>query len=128
MNIVVFHYNHISYQQSTVLLDEAKIREDARNVQQKCLEKQHQTLKEENKKVRQTNTAVSPVCQSWSRLRSFLCFYKFSVLAQFKATIKDWEDKHKELNDQIKVYQKAQKELEDSVVLKDHNVEVRIPP
>ncbi|XP_042359869.1 transport and Golgi organization protein 1 homolog, partial [Plectropomus leopardus] len=41
-----------------------------------------------------------------------------------KATIKNWEDKHKELNEQIKVYQKSQKELEDSVVLKDHNVEV----
>lgn len=51
MNIVVFHYNHLSYQQSTVLLDEAKIREDARNVQQKCLEKEHLALKEENKKV-----------------------------------------------------------------------------
>lgn len=49
----------------------------------------------------------------------------FCVFVQFKATIKDWEDKHKELNDQIKVYHKAQKELEDSVVLKDHNVEVR---
>lgn len=39
-------------------------------------------------------------------------------------TIKDWEDRHKELNEQIKVYQKSLKELEDSVVLKDHNVEV----
>lgn len=38
--------------------------------------------------------------------------------------IKGWEDKHKELNEQIKVYQKTLKELEDSVVLKDHNVEV----
>lgn len=47
------------------------------------------------------------------------------VFVQFKSTIKDWEDKHAALNDQIKVYQKAQKELEDSVVLKDHNVEVR---
>ncbi|TNM94791.1 hypothetical protein fugu_017550 [Takifugu bimaculatus] len=35
---------------STVLLDEAKIREEARNVQQKCLEKEHMALKEENKK------------------------------------------------------------------------------
>lgn len=41
-------------------------------------------------------------------------------------TIKDWEDKHKELNEQIKVYQKSQKELEDSVALKDHNVEVTV--
>uniref|UniRef100_A0A3Q3KZQ1 Ring finger protein 8 n=1 Tax=Mastacembelus armatus TaxID=205130 RepID=A0A3Q3KZQ1_9TELE len=77
---------------TTVLLDEAKIREDARNVQHKCLEKEYAALKEENKTL--------------------------------KATIKSWEDKHKELSEQIKVYHKSQKELEDSVVLKDHNVEV----
>ncbi|KAL6095814.1 mia3 [Pungitius sinensis] len=41
-----------------------------------------------------------------------------------KAATKSWEDKHKELSEQIKVFQKSQKELEDSVVLKDHNVEV----
>ncbi|XP_056149992.1 transport and Golgi organization protein 1 homolog isoform X2 [Lampris incognitus] len=41
-----------------------------------------------------------------------------------KSTIKEWEGKHMELSEQIKVYQKSQKELEDSVVLKDHNVEV----
>uniref|UniRef100_A0A3Q3VIA0 Transport and Golgi organization protein 1 homolog n=1 Tax=Mola mola TaxID=94237 RepID=A0A3Q3VIA0_MOLML len=85
-------YNCVYFPQTTVRLDEAKIREDARNVQYKCLEKEYAALKEENK--------------------------------TFKVTIKDWEDKHKELNEQIKVYQKAQKELEDSVVLKDHNVEV----
>ncbi|KAK7907624.1 hypothetical protein WMY93_016236 [Mugilogobius chulae] len=62
---------------TTILLDEAKIREDARNVQQKL-----------------------------------------------KTTIKSWEDKHKELSEKIKVYQKSQKELEDSLVLKDHNIEV----
>ncbi|XP_039455150.1 transport and Golgi organization protein 1 homolog isoform X2 [Oreochromis aureus] len=77
---------------TTVLLDEAKIREDARNVQQKCLEKEFAALKGENKTL--------------------------------KATIKSWEEKHTELNEKIKVYQKSQKELEDSVVLKDHNVEV----
>ncbi|XP_008274989.1 melanoma inhibitory activity protein 3 isoform X2 [Stegastes partitus] len=77
---------------TTVLLDEAKIRENARNVQHKCREKDFAALKDENKTL--------------------------------KATIKDWEDKHMELNDKIKVYQKSQKELEDSVVLKDHNVEV----
>ncbi|XP_063757527.1 transport and Golgi organization protein 1 homolog isoform X1 [Eleginops maclovinus] len=77
---------------TTVLLDEAKIREDARNVQHKCLQKDYTALKEENKTL--------------------------------KTTIKSWEDKHKELNEKIKVYQKSQKELEDSVVLKDHNVEV----
>uniref|UniRef100_A0A8C6V0F5 Transport and Golgi organization protein 1 homolog n=1 Tax=Neogobius melanostomus TaxID=47308 RepID=A0A8C6V0F5_9GOBI len=77
---------------TTVLLDEAKIREDARNVQQKSLEKGYTALKEENKAL--------------------------------KTTIKSWEDKHKELSERIKVYQKSQKELEDSVVLKDHNIEV----
>ncbi|XP_049614069.1 transport and Golgi organization protein 1 homolog isoform X2 [Syngnathus scovelli] len=77
---------------TTVLLDEAKIREDARSVQHRSLAKEYAGLKEENKNL--------------------------------KGTIKDWEDKHTALSEQIKVYQKAQKELEDSVVLKDHNVEV----
>ncbi|KAM9840450.1 transport and Golgi organization protein 1 homolog [Aulostomus maculatus] len=81
-----------AFAKTSVLLDEAKIREDARNVQHKCLEKEYAALKEENKNL--------------------------------KATIKSWEDKHTELSEQIKVYQKSQKELEDSVVLKDHNVEV----
>lgn len=39
---------------TTVLLDEAKIREDARNVQHKCLEKDYATLKEENKTLKST--------------------------------------------------------------------------
>ncbi|XP_051908364.1 melanoma inhibitory activity protein 2 isoform X2 [Hippocampus zosterae] len=77
---------------TTVLLDEAKIREDAHSVQHKCLSKEYAGLKEENKNL--------------------------------KVTIREWEDKHTALSEQIKVYQKAQKELEDSVVLKDHNVEV----
>lgn len=38
--------------QTAVLLDEAKIREDARNVHQKSLEKDCTALKEENKMVR----------------------------------------------------------------------------
>lgn len=41
------------YLQSAILLDEAKIREDARSVQHKALEKGHAVLKEENKTVRQ---------------------------------------------------------------------------
>ncbi|XP_070705105.1 transport and Golgi organization protein 1 homolog isoform X2 [Pempheris klunzingeri] len=39
---------------TTVLLDEAKIREDARNVQHKCLEKDYAALKEENKTLKVT--------------------------------------------------------------------------
>ncbi|XP_028997454.1 transport and Golgi organization protein 1 homolog isoform X2 [Betta splendens] len=81
-----------AFSKTAVLLDEAKIREDARNVHQKSLEKDYTTLKEENKTL--------------------------------KTTIKNWEDKHLELSEQIKVYHKSQKDLEDSLVLKDHNVEV----
>lgn len=40
--------------QTAVLLDEAKIREDARNVQHKCLQKDYSALKEENKTVRRS--------------------------------------------------------------------------
>lgn len=47
-----FYLNCIYFPQTTVLLDEAKIREDARNVQHKCLEKDYAALKEENKTVR----------------------------------------------------------------------------
>lgn len=54
MNVRVFLYNCIYFLQTTVLLDEAKIREDARHVQHKCLEKEHVALKKENKKVHQT--------------------------------------------------------------------------
>uniref|UniRef100_A0A8C9ZV83 MIA SH3 domain ER export factor 3 n=1 Tax=Sander lucioperca TaxID=283035 RepID=A0A8C9ZV83_SANLU len=39
---------------TTVLLDEAKIREDARKVQHKCLEKDYSALKEENKTLKAT--------------------------------------------------------------------------
>ncbi|XP_077443165.1 transport and Golgi organization protein 1 homolog [Stigmatopora argus] len=77
---------------TTVLLDEAKIREDAHSVQHKCLAKDYAAMKEENKNL--------------------------------KVTLKGFEDKHVTLTEQIKGYQKSQKELEDSVVLKDHNVEV----
>lgn len=130
--MVGFLYNRIYSLQTTILLDEAKIREDARHVQHKCLEKEHVALKEENKKVHLT--VELPVRSANSCLVYIDLLFIFSpqtfwcVFVQFKATIKDWEDKHKELNDQIKVYQKAQKELEDSVVLKDHNVEVRNNP
>ncbi|XP_037606349.1 transport and Golgi organization protein 1 homolog isoform X2 [Sebastes umbrosus] len=39
---------------TAVLLDEAKIREDARNVQHKCLQKDYSALKEENKTLKST--------------------------------------------------------------------------
>ncbi|XP_024912855.1 transport and Golgi organization protein 1 homolog isoform X2 [Cynoglossus semilaevis] len=77
---------------TTALLDEAKLREDARNVQHKCLEKEYTALKEQNR--------------------------------THKSTIKGWEDKHKELSEQIKTYQKSEKELQDSLEVKDHTIEV----
>ncbi|KAM9452937.1 transport and Golgi organization protein 1 homolog [Salvelinus alpinus] len=77
---------------STILMDEAKLREDARNVQVQVLEKDIATLKEEN-----------------------LSLHHAAKL---------WEEKHRETSEQIKVYQKSQKDLEDSLLQKDHNVEV----
>ncbi|XP_036831456.1 transport and Golgi organization protein 1 homolog isoform X5 [Oncorhynchus mykiss] len=77
---------------STILMDEVKLREDARNVQHQVLEKDIATLKEEN-----------------------LSLHHAAKL---------WEEKHRETREQIKVYHKSQKDLEDSLVQKDHNVEV----
>lgn len=108
--------------QTTVLLDEAKIREDARNVQQKCVEKDYAALKEENKMVKWCFVDILWINEVIIfQQRTKLTLWQF---LQLKATIKDWEDKHMELSEQIKVYHKSQKELEDSLVLKDHNVEV----
>nr|XP_046153877.1 transport and Golgi organization protein 1 homolog isoform X2 [Oncorhynchus gorbuscha] len=75
---------------STILMDEVKLREDARNVQHQVLEKDIATLKEEN-----------------------LSLHHAAKL---------WEEKHRETREQIKVYHKSQKDLEDSLVQKDHNV------
>ncbi|XP_020351856.1 transport and Golgi organization protein 1 homolog isoform X5 [Oncorhynchus kisutch] len=77
---------------ATILMEEAKLREDARNVQHQVLEKDIATLREEN--------------------------------ISLHHTANSWEEKHRELSEQIKVYQKSQKDLEDSLVQKDHNVEV----
>ncbi|KAM9568038.1 transport and Golgi organization protein 1 homolog [Salvelinus alpinus] len=74
---------------STILMDEAKLHEDARNVQVQVLEKDIATLKEEN-----------------------LSLHHAAKL---------WEEKHRETSEQIKVYQKSQKDLEDSLLQKDHN-------
>ncbi|XP_041830962.1 transport and Golgi organization protein 1 homolog isoform X2 [Melanotaenia boesemani] len=43
-----------AFAKTTILLDEAKIREDARNAQRKCLEKDFAALKEENKTLKVT--------------------------------------------------------------------------
>ncbi|KAM9420609.1 transport and Golgi organization protein 1 homolog isoform 11-T11 [Salvelinus alpinus] len=77
---------------ATVLMEEAKLREDARNVQHQVLEKDIATLREEN--------------------------------ISLHHAANSWEEKHRELSEQIKVYQKSQKDLEDTLAQKDHNVEV----
>ncbi|XP_029486881.2 transport and Golgi organization protein 1 homolog isoform X1 [Oncorhynchus nerka] len=77
---------------ATILMEEAKLREDARNVQHQVLEKDIATLREEN--------------------------------ISLHHAANSWEEKHRELSEQIKVYQKSQKDLEDSLAQKDHNVEV----
>ncbi|CDQ78145.1 unnamed protein product [Oncorhynchus mykiss] len=77
---------------ATILMEEAKLREDARNVQHHVLEKDIATLREEN--------------------------------ISLHHAANSWEEKHRELSEQIKVYQKSQKDLEDSLAQKDHNVEV----
>ncbi|XP_013999475.1 transport and Golgi organization protein 1 homolog isoform X3 [Salmo salar] len=77
---------------ATILMEEAKLREDARNVQHQVLEKDIATLREEN------------------------------ISLHHAANL--WEEKHREMSEQIKVYQKSQKDLEDSLAQKDHNVEV----
>ncbi|XP_041721690.2 transport and Golgi organization protein 1 homolog isoform X1 [Coregonus clupeaformis] len=76
----------------TILMEEAKLREDARNVQHQVLEKDIGALRQEN--------------------------------VSLHHAAKSWEEKHREMSEQIKVYQKSQKELEDSLAQKDHNVEV----
>lgn len=75
-----------------VLMDEAKLREDALKSQVLSFEKGHGALKEQKK----------------SLLRD----------------AKDWQEKHKKLSEEIRVYHTSQKELEDSLVHKENEIEV----
>ncbi|KAF4099930.1 hypothetical protein G5714_020056 [Onychostoma macrolepis] len=75
-----------------VLMDEAKLREDALKAQVLSFEKENGALKEQKK----------------SLLRD----------------AKDWQEKHKKLNEEIRVYHKSQKELEDSLVHKENEIDV----
>lgn len=100
MIIVVCLYNCIYVLQTTVLLDEAKIREDARHVQHKCLEKEHVALKEENKKVQQTlELPVHSADSCYFGLHEYvvylfplnLCMYLYSLRLQWKTGRKNIE-------------------------------------
>uniref|UniRef100_A0A671K868 Transport and Golgi organization protein 1 homolog n=1 Tax=Sinocyclocheilus anshuiensis TaxID=1608454 RepID=A0A671K868_9TELE len=75
-----------------VLMDEAKLREDALKAQVLSFEKENGALKEQKK----------------SLLRD----------------AKDWQEKHKKLSEEIRVYHKSQKELEDSLVHKENEIDV----
>ncbi|XP_077075596.1 uncharacterized protein mia3 isoform X2 [Siphateles boraxobius] len=75
-----------------VLMDEAKLREDALKAQVLSFEKENGALKEQKK----------------SLLRD----------------AKDWQEKHKKLSEEIRVYHKSQKELEDSLLHKDNEIDV----
>nr|XP_055041633.1 transport and Golgi organization protein 1 homolog isoform X4 [Misgurnus anguillicaudatus] len=75
-----------------VLVDEAKLREDALKAQMNCFEKENGALKEQKK----------------SLLRD----------------VKDWQEKHEKLGEKIRVFHKSQKELEDSLMHKENEIEV----
>ncbi|KAK7151275.1 hypothetical protein R3I93_012270 [Phoxinus phoxinus] len=75
-----------------VLMDEAKLREDALKAQVLSFEKENGALKEQKK----------------SLLRDG----------------KDWQEKHKKLSEEIRVYHKSQKELEDSLLHKENEIDV----
>ena len=38
--------------------------------------------------------------------------------------LKEWEEKHKDLNEKIKVFQKSQKDLEDALAHKENEIDV----
>uniref|UniRef100_A0A8C2C8W2 Transport and Golgi organization protein 1 homolog n=1 Tax=Cyprinus carpio TaxID=7962 RepID=A0A8C2C8W2_CYPCA len=75
-----------------VLMDEAKLKEDALKAQVLSFEKENSALKE----------------------------HKTSLLRDAK----DWQEKHKKLSEEIRVYHKSQKELEDSLVHKENEIDV----
>ncbi|KAL4630547.1 melanoma inhibitory activity protein 3 isoform X1 [Arapaima gigas] len=75
-----------------VLLDEARIREDALKAQVMSFEKENTSLKDQKK--------------------SLLC------------DAKNWEEKHRDLGEKIKVLQKSQKELEDTLAHKENEIEI----
>uniref|UniRef100_A0A8D0CM82 MIA SH3 domain ER export factor 3 n=1 Tax=Scleropages formosus TaxID=113540 RepID=A0A8D0CM82_SCLFO len=75
-----------------ILLDEARIREEALKVQLMSFEKENNSLKEQKK--------------------SLLC------------DAKNWEEKYQNLSEKIKIFQRAQKELEDTLAHKENEIEL----
>uniref|UniRef100_A0A8C5HQ94 Transport and Golgi organization protein 1 homolog n=1 Tax=Gouania willdenowi TaxID=441366 RepID=A0A8C5HQ94_GOUWI len=116
------------------LLEEERAKTQKNKTSIEKLEKSNEKLQLNKKKIQEA-LAKTKVLLDEAKIREdarnvqHKCLNKeFSALKEenktLKSTIKGWEEKHTELNEKIKEYQKSQKELEDSVVLKDHNVEV----
>ncbi|KAL0964972.1 hypothetical protein UPYG_G00275120 [Umbra pygmaea] len=77
---------------ATMRVDEAVLREEARNAQHQALEKDIASLRKENLSLHQA--------------------------------AKSMEEKRTKMSEQIRAHQRSQKELEDSLAQKDHNIEV----
>ncbi|XP_051500226.1 transport and Golgi organization protein 1 homolog isoform X2 [Myxocyprinus asiaticus] len=75
-----------------VLMDEAKLREDALKAQVLSFEKENSALKEQKKSLLRDAT--------------------------------DWQEKHENLREEIRVYHQSQKELQDSLVHKENEIDV----
>ncbi|XP_020310388.1 transport and Golgi organization protein 1 homolog isoform X4 [Oncorhynchus kisutch] len=104
--------------------------EDMMSEMDKTIEK----LKRSKKKT-QDALSKSTILMDEVKLREDAQNVQHQVLEKDIATLKEenlslhhaaklWEEKHKETREQIKVYHKSQKDLEDSLVQKDHNIEV----
>ncbi|XP_031656236.1 transport and Golgi organization protein 1 homolog isoform X6 [Oncorhynchus kisutch] len=103
--------------------------EDMMSEMDKTIEK----LKRSKKKT-QDALSKSTILMDEVKLREDAQNVQHQVLEKDIATLKEenlslhhaaklWEEKHKETREQIKVYHKSQKDLEDSLVQKDHNIE-----
>ncbi len=99
-------------------MDEAKLREDALKSQVLSFEKGHGALKEQKKSVSPAVTAVNLIHPSMS------AWIEWFLSGQLLRDAKDWQEKHKKLSEEIRVYHTSQKELEDSLVHKENEIEV----
>ncbi|KAL2082720.1 hypothetical protein ACEWY4_022538 [Coilia grayii] len=75
-----------------VLIDEAKLREDALKAGMMASDKENAALKE--------------------------------VKNSLQRDLREWEDKHKDLNEKIKVFMKSQKEMEDALAHKENEIDI----
>lgn len=55
----------------------------------------------------------------------FFFLFLFLLPVKLQRDLKEWAEKHKDLNEKIKVFQKSQKELEDALAHKENEIDVR---